>query len=74
MFYLFFVFHARIIGITPMRSIILQATHDKTAHKIFLFYAIKTPKDAAYLDELASVQKANHNFTLIPSMTDIDGF
>jgi predicted ferric reductase len=25
------------IGITPVRSIILQAAHDKTAHKIFLF-------------------------------------
>lgn len=29
------------IGITPVRSIILQATHDKTAHKIFLFMQIK---------------------------------
>ena len=61
------------IGITPMRSIILQATHDKTAHKIFLFYANKTPKDAAYLDELADAQKANTNFKLIASMTDVDG-
>lgn len=61
------------IGITPMRSMILQSTHDKTAHKIFLFYANKTPKDAAYLDELTEVQKANANFKLIASMTDIDG-
>jgi len=60
------------IGITPMRSIILQATHDKTAHKIFLFYANKIPKDAAYLDELTEAQKANANFKLVPSMTDVD--
>ena len=61
------------IGITPVRSIVLQATHDKTAHKIFLFYANKTPKDAAYLEELTEAQKANANFKLIASMTDIDG-
>ncbi len=61
------------IGITPMRSIILQATHDKTAHKIFLFYANKTPKDAAYLDELTAIQKDNVNFKMIASMTDLDG-
>lgn len=61
------------IGITPVRSIILQATHDKTAHKIFLFYANKTSKDAAFLDELTEAQKANANFKLIASMTDSEG-
>jgi len=61
------------IGITPVRSIVLQATHDKTAHKIFLFYANKTPKDAAYLDELTAAQKVNANFKLVASMTDTDG-
>ena len=61
------------IGITPVRSIILQATHDKTAHRIFLFYANKTPKDAAYLDELTAAQNVNANFKLVASMTDIDG-
>ena len=59
------------IGITPVRSIILQATHDKTAHKIFLFYANKTPEDAAFLDELTEAQKRNANFTFIGSMTDM---
>ncbi|MGB3344454.1 MAG: FAD-dependent oxidoreductase [Aequorivita sp.] len=61
------------IGITPVRSIVLQATHDKTAHKIFLFYANKTPKNAAFLDELTAAQKKNANFKLIASMTDVDG-
>jgi len=61
------------IGITPVRSIILQATHDKTEHKIFLFYANKTPKDAAYLDELTEAQKANDNYKFIASMTDEEG-
>ena len=57
------------IGITPVRSIILQATHDKTAHKIFLFYANKTSKDSAFLDDLTEAQEQNPNFTFIPSMT-----
>ncbi|MDQ2720171.1 MAG: FAD-dependent oxidoreductase [Bacteroidota bacterium] len=61
------------IGITPVRSIILQATHDKTEHKIFLFYANKTPTDAAYLDELTEAQKANANYKFIASMTDEEG-
>lgn len=61
------------IGITPMRSIILQATHDKTAHKIFLFYANKTLEATAYLDELKAAEKANANFKLIATMTDVDG-
>jgi ferredoxin-NADP reductase len=61
------------IGITPVRSIVLQATQDKTAHQIFLFYANKTPKDAAYLEELTAAQKANANFKLVASMTNIDG-
>lgn len=30
-------------------------------------------KDAAYLDELTSTQKANTNFKMIASMTDIKG-
>jgi len=61
------------IGITPVRSIILQATRDKTAHKLFLFYANKTPKDAAFLDELSAAQKENPNFTFVPSMTAVAG-
>ncbi len=58
------------IGITPVRSIILQASHDKTTHKIFLFYANKTPKDAAFIDELTAAQNENTNFKLIASITD----
>jgi ferredoxin-NADP reductase len=61
------------IGITPVRSIVLQATHDKTAHKIFLFYANKTPHDAAFLDELIAVQKSNPNFLFIGTMTKTKG-
>ena len=60
------------VGITPIRSIVLQATHDKSAHRIFLFYANKTPKDAAYLDEMEVAEKENPNFKMIATMTDKD--
>src|ERR1700674_134692 len=39
------------IGITPFRSIILQAAKDKLAHKLYLFYSNRRPEDAAFLDE-----------------------
>lgn len=57
------------IGITPFRSIILQATHDKLTHKIFLFYANKTRGDAAFLDELEQAEHENPNFKLVTIMT-----
>ena len=61
------------IGITPVRSITLQAAHDKTAHRIFLFYANKTPRDAAFLEDLNKAAKENQNFTFVASMTEMEG-
>lgn len=58
------------IGITPVRSIVLQAAHDKLAHPLFAFYSNRTPNDAAFLDELAAAREANPNFTLIATMTE----
>ena len=60
------------IGVTPVRSIILQATHDKLAHKIFLFDSNRRPEDAAFLDELADAQQENANFTLVGTMTELE--
>jgi len=60
------------IGITPVRSIILQATHDKLAHPLFAFYSNRTPNDAAFLDELTAAQRSNPNFTLIATMTEVE--
>ncbi len=60
------------IGITPVRSILLQATHDAAPHQIFVFYSNKTPKDAAFLTELFSLTELNKNITFVPSMTDME--
>ena len=57
------------IGITPVRSIIAQATHDKLPHKITLFYSNKTPQDTAFLTDLESFAKENPHFTFVPVMT-----
>jgi ferredoxin-NADP reductase len=59
------------IGITPARSIVLQATHAKDARKLILFYSNHHPEDAAFLDDLTQAQNENPNFTLIATMTDV---
>jgi len=61
------------IGITPARSIIAQATHDKTAHKITLIYSNRTPALAAYTDELQRFTTENSNFTFVPVYTSTQG-
>ena len=60
------------IGITPVRSMVLQATHDHLPHKLTLLYANRQPKDAAFLDELTAAQTANPNFTLVATMSDTE--
>ncbi|HHX36208.1 MAG TPA: FAD-dependent oxidoreductase [Gammaproteobacteria bacterium] len=60
------------IGLTPARSIILQAAHDKLPHKIFLFDSNKRPEDAVFLDELMQAQKHNPNYTFIGTMTQME--
>jgi ferredoxin-NADP reductase len=60
------------IGITPVRSIVLQATQDKLARKLVLFYSNHRPEDTAFLDELTKAQKKNPNFTLVATMTNME--
>ncbi len=60
------------IGVTPVRSIVLQAAHDNLLHKIFLFYSNRRPEDAAFLDELAETQEKNPNFTFVGTMTEME--
>jgi len=57
------------IGITPVRSIVLQSTHDKADRKLILFYSNHRPEDTAFLDELTQAQNENPDFTLIATMT-----
>jgi len=59
------------IGITPFRSIVLQAAKDKLSHRIFLFYSNRRPEDAPFLKELESLEYENPNFELIGTMTEM---
>ena len=60
------------IGVTPVRSIVLQAAHDNLPHKIFLFYSNRRPEDAAFLDELVEAQAKNPNYTFVGTMTEME--
>lgn len=60
------------IGLTPARSIILQAAHDKLPHKIFLFDSNNRPEDSVFLDELINAQQTNPNYTFIGTMTQME--
>lgn len=57
------------IGITPVRSIILQATRDKLLHRLNLFYSNRRPEDTAFLKELTAAERENPNYRLIATMT-----
>jgi len=59
------------IGITPFRSIALQAMHEKKSHPIYLFYSNRRPEDAAFLSELVALEKQNPRFKLIATMTNV---
>lgn len=58
------------IGVTPVRSMIAQATHDKTAHNITLVHANRTPADAPFTEDFERLAKDNPNFTFVPVVTD----
>jgi ferredoxin-NADP reductase len=60
------------IGVTPVRSIVLQAAYDNLPHKIFLFYSNRRPEDAAFLDELMEAQEKNPNYTFVGTMTEME--
>lgn len=60
------------IGITPFRSIVFWAAHEKLKHRVFLFYSNRRPEDAAFLDELQSLERENPNYKCIPTMTGME--
>lgn len=58
------------IGITPVRSIVLQSVHDKTKHTIFVFCSNRRPEDGAFLDEFGRVGGENDNITFVATITE----
>lgn len=58
------------IGVTPVRSMIAQATHDKTSHRITLLHASRTPPQLPYQNDFAQLAKQNPNFTYVAVATE----
>src|SRR5690606_34061539 len=44
------------IGITPFRSMLVEAAHHKLSHHPILLYSNRHQEDAAFLDELQTLQ------------------
>ena len=65
------VFLAGGIGITPFSSIIRHAAKAGLPHHLYLFYSNRRPEDAAFMNVLTDLAKANSNFRFIPSMSEM---
>jgi ferredoxin-NADP reductase len=61
------------IGITPVRSLILQATRDKLPHRLTLFDENRKTEDMAFLSELKKAEIENPNFTIVESASKVAG-
>lgn len=59
------------IGITPFRSILFRAAHEKLPHRIILFYSNRRPEDAPFLEELQALENENPNYKLVACMTQM---
>jgi ferredoxin-NADP reductase len=66
------VFLAGGIGITPFRSMILEATRNHPDQRISLFYSNRRVEDAPFFDELREVEKRNNHYKFIPTITAAD--
>lgn len=58
------------IGVTPVRSMIAAATHDKTAHQLTLVHANKTRSDAPFTADFENLAEANPNFKFVQVYSD----
>ena len=60
------------IGITPFRSILLQAAHEKKSQRIFFFDGNRRPEDAPFLADMQALEREDTHFTFIPTMSDME--
>lgn len=58
------------IGVTPIRSMVAQATHDKTAHSLTLLHANRSLADAPFSADFRRYAAENPNFSYVPVITD----
>jgi ferredoxin-NADP reductase len=60
------------IGITPFRSILLQAAHEKRSQRIFFFDGNRRPEDAPFLAEMRALEHEDDHFTFVPTMSAME--
>lgn len=61
------------IGVTPVRSMVAQATHDKTAHRITLLHASRTAADLPLKRDFEQLARDNPNFTYVMAVESASG-
>ena len=64
------VFLAGGIGITPFRSMVVEAAMQRSPHPMVLFYSNRRPEDAPFLDELQALQDKNPHYRFVGTMTE----
>jgi ferredoxin-NADP reductase len=57
------------IGITPFRSLVWNAAESLSPRRIFLFYSVRVPEEAAFLEELQEMERYNGHYKLICTVT-----
>jgi ferredoxin-NADP reductase len=57
------------IGITPFRSLVWSETESLSARELFLFYSVRVPEEAAFLDELQDMEQHNSRYKFICTVT-----
>ncbi len=63
------------IGVTPVRSMIAQATHDKTTHRIILLHASRAPADLPFKSDFEQLARENSDFAYVMTIqTAPDGW
>ncbi|MCC6966797.1 MAG: FAD-dependent oxidoreductase [Nitrospira sp.] len=67
------IFLAGGIGVTPFRSMILDAVKRGLPHRLYLFYSNRSSEEAAFLAELTELEKQNPRFKLIATITEAGG-
>ena len=57
------------IGITPFRSLVWSEAESLSARRILLFYSVRVPEEAAFLEELQELERYNGRYKLICTVT-----
>jgi ferredoxin-NADP reductase len=57
------------IGITPFRSLIRNAAESLSPRRLFLFYSVRVPEEAAFLEELQEMEQNNTRYKFICTAT-----